>query len=243
MSTELPASTTAATPSASDVRIRVPALPGSRTSAAIVTRSTPPPSASARGTSRNEQIATMPAGATVSLRLARARSSTYDARGAAATSAAYCSATVVVTKTSTAAPPAIAASTACGPSARNCRRSARTDRRLSLRASLTRPLVLVSTAPVVRGTSGTRSSGGLRCVDVLGQRGLGRLHEDGERGRVVDGQVGHHPPVDLDAGEVQALDEPVVGHPVGSSGGIDALDPEPAEVTLARLAVAVAVDQ
>src|SRR5262249_29652905 len=73
--------------------------------------------------------------------------------------------------------------------------------------------------------------------------GLGGLDQRCEGGRVVDGQVGEDLAADLDAGEVEALDEPVVGHPVGASRRVDALDPELAEVALARLAVAVAVDQ
>ena len=117
-------------------------------------------SASASGTSTNEHTATIPAGVTLSLREARARSSTYDVRGAAATSAAYRSAAAGVAKTSTATPRSIAASTAFGPSARNSRRSARTDRRLSLRASLTRGF------PVVRGTLTDSASG--RPQDALG---------------------------------------------------------------------------
>ena len=40
----------------------------------------------------------------------------------------------------------------------------------------------------------------------------------------------------------QALDEPVVGHAVGAGGGVDPLDPQPPEVTLAVLAVVVGVD-
>ena len=89
-----PASTTAWTPNASEVRTRVPALPGSRMSAAIVTSPLgrgAAASARSSGTSRNEHTATIPAGLTLSLSEASARSSTTHERGAAATSAAYCS--------------------------------------------------------------------------------------------------------------------------------------------------------
>src|SRR6185437_8008937 len=48
-------------------------------------------------------------------------------------------------------------------------------------------------------------------------------------------------PVDLDTGGLEALDEPVVGHAVGASSRVDALDPQRAEVTLARAAIAIRV--
>ena len=91
----------------------------------------------------------MPAGVTLSLSEASARSSTSETRGAAATSAAYRSEASEVAKTSTTHPASRAPSTAFGPSARNSRRSVRTERRLSLRASLTRLLPAVSGAAVV----------------------------------------------------------------------------------------------
>src|SRR5437764_769158 len=43
------------------------------------------------------------------------------------------------------------------------------------------------------------------------------------------------------AGGLQALDEAVVGHAVGASGRVDALDPQRAEVALARAAVAIGI--
>ena len=58
----------------------------------------------------------------------------------------------------------------------------------------------------------------------------------------ADGELGEHAPVDLDAGQAQALDEPVVGHALGADGGVDALDPQAAEVALAGAAVAEGVD-
>ena len=86
-------------------------------------------------------------GDVLSLRPANARSSTTcigteSARTASAS--AYLSTPAAVAKTSTATPRAKAASTAFGPSARKSRRSVRTERRLSLRASFTRPLPVVS---------------------------------------------------------------------------------------------------
>src|SRR5690606_18074262 len=86
-------------------------------------------------------------------------------------------------------------------------------------------------------------SGRLGGVDVLGQRGLGSSNQGGERRGVVDGQVSHDLAVDLDASQVQALDEAVVGHAFGAGSGVDALDPELAEVALVLAAVVVAVDQ
>jgi len=54
-------------------------------------------------------------------------------------------------------------------------------------------------------------------------------------------EVGENTPVDLDAGDAQALYEPVIGHPVGPGRGVDPLDPQPPEIALAVLAVAVGV--
>src|SRR5699024_7189899 len=63
------------------------------------------------------------------------------------------------------------------------------------------------------------------------------------RGLVVDCELGEHAAVDLDLGGAQALDEPVVGHPVRAGTGVDALDPETTEVALLGAAVTVAVLQ
>src|SRR5690606_35082657 len=48
--------------------------------------------------------------------------------------------------------------------------------------------------------------------------------------------------VDLDAGLVQAVDQLAVGEPVLARGGVDARDPQAAEIALALLAVAIGVD-
>src|SRR5699024_2860257 len=84
---------------------------------------------------------------------------------------------------------------------------------------------------------------GLRCVDARRQSSLGDLDQVREGGRVVDGELGEHATVDLDTGGLEALDETVVGHAVGAGAGVDALDPEATEVTLALATVTVAVDQ
>ena len=88
-----------------------------------------------------------------------------------------------------------------------------------------------------------RGSGRRGSVDVLGQGGLGGLDEHGEGRRVVDGQVGQDLAVDLDTRGLEALDEAVVGQAVGPGAGVDALDPELAEVALLLAPVVVAVDQ
>ena len=62
-------------------------------------------------------------------------------------------------------------------------------------------------------------------------------------GDVVDGQVGQDLAVDLDTGGLEALDEAVVGHPLGAGRGVDPLDPQLAEVALVLAPVVVAVDQ
>src|SRR6478609_4278702 len=200
--------------------------------------------ASGRSTKRHRP--TTPAGVTLSLSEASAWSSTRVQVPAAAARSAYCSVAVAVAKTSTTHPGTERApSTAFGPSARKSRRSVRTERRLSLRASLTRAL------PTVRGfrdrrcapSSTTGLRGDLGRVDVLGQGGLGGLDERVERGDVVDGQVGEDLAVHLDAGQVQALDEAVVGHALRTSRSVDALDPQLAEVALVLAPVVVAVDQ
>ena len=186
------------------MRMTVPALPGSRTSAQIASepcrrRASTSRPAAGRGTGRPRP---RPAGVTVSLSAASARSSTSGpgSGAGAAPGRRTARSAAGVAKTSThAAGHAERPSTACGPSARNSRRSARTERRLSFRASLTRAL------PRGQGRGCTCGSV-LRprpCgrVDVLGQRGLGGLDQRVERGGVVDGEVGEDLAVDLDAGQ------------------------------------------
>src|SRR3954447_17326723 len=81
-----------------------------------------------------------------------------------------------------------------------------------------------------------------RCSEALGRRGLaGALDESAEGLGVAHGDVGQDLAVQLDAGQCQAVDERAVGHALGTCGGVDAGDPEPAEVTLAVATVAVRV--
>src|SRR3954468_23103168 len=86
-------------------------------------------------------------------------------------------------------------------------------------------------------------SGGLGAgrLGIRGERGPGGLDQGGEGGGLIDGQLGQDATVQLDAGELEPLHEPVVGHVVQPGRGVDAGDPQLAEVTLARLAVAVVV--
>src|SRR4051812_11970218 len=88
----------------------------------------------------------------------------------------------------------------------------------------------------MRRCSGGGLPGGCR-RDV----GASDVDDRRERGRVVDGELGEVLAVDLDTGGLEALDEPVVGHAVGASSRVDALDPQLTKLTLARPAVAVGV--
>ena len=67
------------------------------------------------------------------------------------------------------------------------------------------------------------------------------LGKTSERLRVAHGDVREHLAVDLDAGLLQAVHELAVGHALVPRRGVDAGDPEPAEVALAVAAVAVGV--
>src|SRR5690348_4971174 len=77
--------------------------------------------------------------------------------------------------------------------------------------------------------------------DRLRQRVLRHLDQAGERGRVGHRKLGEHAPVHVNPGGLQALDEPVVGDAVRARGGVDALDPQPAERALAVLAARIGV--
>ena len=76
----------------------------------------------------------------------------------------------------------------------------------------------------------TVRSGSDRSVDVLRQSGLRLLDERLEGVRVLDGHLGEGAAVKLDACQTQTLHEAVVGHALGADGGVDALDPELAEL-------------
>ena len=117
--------------------------------------SKPLSSTASRSTSRNRQTATIPCGVTAPLSEAIASSFTGNqgtpASSTALRRAAYCSLAASVANTSTTpAGTCIASVSALAPSARKSRCSARTDRRVSLRAAFTRPL---------RGVRGSKVTG------------------------------------------------------------------------------------
>ena len=69
------------------------------------------------------------------------------------------------------------------------------------------------------------------------QRILGGPDQRTERVGVGHRQIGQHLAVDLDAGQVQPVDQAAVAQAVEASPGVDALDPQLAEVPLAGAAV------
>src|SRR4051794_10132394 len=79
-------------------------------------------------------------------------------------------------------------------------------------------------------------SSGSRCRRLAG--GLGKASEGLG---VAHGDVGEALAVELDAGQLQAVHERAVAHAVLARGGVDAGDPQAAEVALAVAAVAVRV--
>src|SRR4051794_8789736 len=85
----------------------------------------------------------------------------------------------------------------------------------------------------------------MRRLLVLGgsgrRRPTGGVGGSGERLGVADGDVREDLAVEFDAGELEAVHELAVAHAVLARGGVDARDPEAAEVALAVAAVAVRV--
>src|SRR3569833_2463666 len=81
-----------------------------------------------------------------------------------------------------------------------------------------------------------RISGG-----ALGFRRL--IHQSLERSGLVDRQIGEDLAVDHDPGAGEPGDKSAVGQAMLAHGGVDALDPERAEVTLALLAADIVVLQ
>src|SRR3954463_5523258 len=79
-------------------------------------------------------------------------------------------------------------------------------------------------------------------AEASGSRRLpGGVRKTSEGLGVADGDVGQHLAVELDLGQAQAVHELAVAHSLLARGGVDALDPQAAEVALAVLAVAVGV--
>src|SRR5215468_3634639 len=81
------------------------------------------------------------------------------------------------------------------------------------------------------------SSENLRCV----QRGARFVGERCKRRGIVHREVGQNLSIDFDAGQLEAVHERVVVHVVLVRAGVDARDPETAEVALLVLAIAVRV--
>src|SRR5207244_7701805 len=92
-------------------------------------------------------------------------------------------------------------------------------------------------APSLRRPGGwSRRSGGLRSRRLAG--GLGKASEGLG---VAHGDVGQDAAVQLDPGQLEPVHERPVAHPVLPRCGVDAGDPQAAEVALAVAAVAVRV--
>ena len=96
------------------------------------------------------------------------------------------------------------------------------------------------------GRAGASRSGAIRSggFGVRPERSPGALGDCGERLRVAHGDVGERLAVELDPGlACTPAHESVVGEAVLARRGVDADDPERAERALARLAVAVRIDE
>src|SRR5260370_5197561 len=89
--------------------------------------------------------------------------------------------------------------------------------------------------PLGRRNNASGSGGGLRRLLERSLRGRGdRLESLG----LADGDVGQHLAVEIESGQLDAVHELRVGHPVLPRAGIDPLDPQGAEIPLAVAAVA-----
>src|SRR5437588_1794929 len=230
-------------PAASALRIRVPALPGSRTSTPT-TRSLgsapplplgPAPATSARAGGLRRATASTGWGVTVPA----TRSSTpgprrwtrIPRRAARSSSAGHSdSASGAANSASMSACPSRAASRTFTPSTTNApsdRRAERWARRRPIRR--TRASRTPSPAPPPAPPLGS-------------ERLPGGGHKRAERVGIGDGQVGQHLAVEVDLGRPQAGHEAGVRHVVLPAGGVDPDDPQPAELALADPAVAVGVD-
>src|SRR5205823_13461329 len=75
------------------------------------------------------------------------------------------------------------------------------------------------------------------------ERRFGALCDRTERLRIADGELREHLAVEVDLRLAQPGNELVVRQPVLARGRVDADDPEPPEVPLLVLAVAVGVDE
>src|SRR3954451_17031799 len=144
-------------------------------------------------------------------------------------------------------PAASAASSRSSPSATNepslSRQRLPASLRTSLRASLWERVISIGGTKTGAAPGGGAPLEGSAVVQVwLGRRGLaGALDESAEGLGVAHGDVGQDLAVQLDAGQLQTMDERAVGHALGARGRVDARDPQTAEVTLAVATIAVRV--
>src|SRR3954451_2913946 len=138
-------------------------------------------------------------------------------------------------------PAASAASTRSSPSATN--RSSRSRQLLS--RSLRMVLSCWLSWEVIKGTKKAPPWAPrefFRCDSRSGGRTLpGLVGKTSERLGVAHGYVGQHLAVEFDAGQLQAVHELAVAQALLAGGGVDARDPEAAEVALLVAPVAVGV--
>src|SRR5690348_8787934 len=78
---------------------------------------------------------------------------------------------------------------------------------------------------------------------MLCEGGLGLGDQRPKAVRISDGEIGEDLAVDDDARLLDAVHQLRVGHALLARAGIDALDPQPAELALLRAAVAIGVAQ
>src|SRR5215213_3850461 len=72
-------------------------------------------------------------------------------------------------------------------------------------------------------------------------RALGQIGDTRERLEIVHREVGEHLAIDLHSGALESRHEAAVAHSLGPGRGVDASDPEGAELSLLLSAVAVGV--
>src|SRR5688500_12680140 len=104
-------------------------------------------------------------------------------------------------------------------------------------------MVIWSSSQKRKRAAATRSAReGPMSASASGRRALpGELHKSAKAIGIVDGDVGEHLAVHLDAGLAEAVDQLRVRHALLARGRVDPRDPEAAEVALAVAPVAVRV--
>ena len=105
-------------------------------------------------------------------------------------------------------------------------------------------------APRVSSRRASRSFGspsamaalrGFRGFRGFVEGGLRLLRDGRKRIRLIHGEIGKHLAIDFDLGLLQAVDDLAVAQPELARGGVDAGDPERAEVALLGAAIAVRI--